>query len=641
MKKYIVMRLIVLVLVITGVLLCVGSYLMLHITYTGFYSEASGQIAQVEEILLENDVEAENLQEELKIDFLIRAKAAAYMIQHNQDIIYDIDELNNIAALLQIDEIHLFTPEGEIYSGNVTDYYGYTFDSGEQMNFFAPLLDDYSLELAQDVTPNTAEGKDMQYVAVWSEDRQHIVQIGIEPLRLIAAMEATELAYVFSRLTPVANTMFFAVDISTNRVICSTNQIINGNSLSDFGLSDFDEEDAKLAHNAKIDGVYGHVLLRKQSNDIYIGYYQSHPSIYNSVLLNIALIIAISFVVAIVMIVLIYFMLDRVVLHRLSKLEEGMELIASGDLEYKMDVGGLPEFDALSSNVNYMVKQIVESSRKFATIFEHVNVPIAMYECKANAVIATGKLADILHISNERFAKEFNSPKAFLALIEDTMANAHSSENNLYILQTEFGDRYLKIMRYQEGESDWGLIVDSTVEINEKYSIKKERDLDFLTGLLGKRAFFEQLESLSKRQQVIKKAAVFMFDLDNLKYVNDTWGHETGDSFISEAANILHKHNYSNKISTRLSGDEFAMLLYGADDYSEVEIWLEQIKSLLEKAYIKTPTGEEHKVSVSVGYALYPEQAQTLNICLSHADKAMYKAKSKKKGSIEKYDGPT
>ncbi len=628
----------ILVLVITGILLSIGAYIMLHKAYADFHKEAHGQIIQIDEILAKNDETVDKLQEDLKLDFLIRAKAAAYMIQYNQDIIYDINKINHIASLLQVDEIHLFTHDGEIYSGNIPDYYGFSINSGEQMRFFAPLVSDYNLELAQDITPNTAESKEMQYVALWSEDRQHIVQIGLEPLRLLEAMATTELSYIFSRLTHSTDTVFFAVNATTGKIITSTNQTINECSLNDLGLPDFDSKDIGTTQRAEIDGKAGHVLLLKQSDDIYIGYFEDNMSIYGSTLMSIAFLVAISLAVAILIIALIYFLLDRVVLRGLLELEKGMELIASGNLEHKMAVTGLPEFEILSNNVNFMVKRIVESSRKFSTIFEYINVPIAMYECKSDAVIATGKLAEILQITNNHLEQNYKSPVAFLIFIEEIMSKPHPSESNLYTLQTENGERFLKIMRYQDGESDWGLIVDSTDEINEKNTIKKERDLDFLTGLYGKRAFFEQLESLSHRPDEIKKAAILMFDLDNLKYVNDTWGHETGDSFICAAANVLHLCDYSHKISTRLSGDEFAMVLYGAEDYTALELHLEQIKELFAQAYIATPAGTKHKVSASIGYSLYPEQNQSFLTCLNFADKAMYAAKSKLKGSIEKYE---
>ncbi len=638
MKRYIVARLVVLMLVITGVLLSAGAYSMLHATYERFHSEASEQIAQIEGILADNDETAKQLQEELKADFLIRANAAAYMIQYNQDIIYDIEMLDYITELLQIDEIHLFTPEGEIYSGNVPEYYGYTFDSGAQMQFFAPLLDDYDLELAQDVTPNTAENKEMQYVAVWSQDRQHIVQIGIEPLRLLEAMAATDLSYIFSLLTPSAHTVFFAVDVASGEVISSTDQSINGLKLSELGLSDFEVEADLATQNATIGEESGHVLLMPQQDGIYIGYFQSFSSLYGPTLMSIAYLVVISLAVAAIVIVLIYFLLDRVVLRGLLDLEKGMKLIAGGDLEHKISVSGVPELESLSRSADFMVRRVVETSRKFSTIFEYVKIPIAMYECNSNSVIATGMMAEILQISQEGLEQKLKSPTAFLSYMGEIMASSHDNESDVYSLSTDNGERFLKIMRYQDGESDWGIILDCTDEINEKNAIKKERDVDFLTGLYGKRYFFEQLKELALRPDEVKKAAIIMMDIDNLKYVNDTWGHETGDKFIRAAANLLHNFDYEHKLCSRLSGDELAMVLYGEEDYEQLELKLRTIEKQFEQAYITTPTGTEHRVSASVGYALYPEHNESFMTCLNFADKAMYKAKSKRKGSIEKYE---
>ena len=69
--------------------------------------------------------------------------------------------LSRIAELMRIDEIHVFDESGTIFSGTVPRYYGYSFDSGEQMAYFKPMLDDKTLSMCQDVTPNTAESKSM------------------------------------------------------------------------------------------------------------------------------------------------------------------------------------------------------------------------------------------------------------------------------------------------------------------------------------------------------------------------------------------------------------------------------------------------------------------------------------------------
>ena len=79
-----------------------------------------------------------------------------------------------LADKLGVDEIHCFTPEGVIYGGTHPEYYGYTLDSGEQMRYFLPMLEDTSMKLCQNIADNMAEGKPMQYAAClgggWKRD---------------------------------------------------------------------------------------------------------------------------------------------------------------------------------------------------------------------------------------------------------------------------------------------------------------------------------------------------------------------------------------------------------------------------------------------------------------------------------------
>ena len=73
------------------------------------------------------------------------------------EVEYDIDKHQKIASLMSVDEIHFIDDTGTIYSGSIPKYFGYSFDSGEQMAFFKQMLNNKDLTLCQDVTPNTAE----------------------------------------------------------------------------------------------------------------------------------------------------------------------------------------------------------------------------------------------------------------------------------------------------------------------------------------------------------------------------------------------------------------------------------------------------------------------------------------------------
>ena len=96
-------------------------------------------------VLNKNDDSETGLIESLKDDYIVRAKAVSYIIDAKPQVEYDVEELQKIAALISVDEIHLFDKNGYIYSGTLPKYYGYSFDSGEQMAYFKPMLSDQKL----------------------------------------------------------------------------------------------------------------------------------------------------------------------------------------------------------------------------------------------------------------------------------------------------------------------------------------------------------------------------------------------------------------------------------------------------------------------------------------------------------------
>ena len=121
------------------------------------------QIMQVIEVN-ENDINAECKEfSELCIQ---KAEMVAYFVAHEPNTLHDVESIRKLANVMDVDEIHFFNKEGEIYSGSHPEYYGYTVYSGEQIGFFEQMLDDTNLTLCQDILPNTAEGKEMQYAAV-------------------------------------------------------------------------------------------------------------------------------------------------------------------------------------------------------------------------------------------------------------------------------------------------------------------------------------------------------------------------------------------------------------------------------------------------------------------------------------------
>lgn len=178
-------------------------------------------LSQVEKVLEDNEKDEEEHTVELKETYLSYAQSIAYILDQDPSLVNNTAELKKIAAMQNVDEIHIFDTTGEIVAGTEPQYYGYSFDSGEQMAFFKPMLKDKSLSLCQDVTPNTAEGKSMMYGMVWNPSGTFLVQVGIEPTRFLAELDANDISNVLQHTPLVEGFGLFAIDIATGDVVAS------------------------------------------------------------------------------------------------------------------------------------------------------------------------------------------------------------------------------------------------------------------------------------------------------------------------------------------------------------------------------------------------------------------------------------
>lgn len=169
-------------------------------------------------VLDKNESSEERFVKSLKDDYIVRAKAISYIVDAKPEVEYDIDELQKIASLMSVDEIHFIDETGTIYSGSIPKYFGYSFDSGEQMAFFKQMLNNYDLTLCQDVTPNTAEAKEMMYAITWNESKTHRVQVGITPKRLLKELKQNQISNVVSNM-PVYKGMEIYVVNSKTKII--------------------------------------------------------------------------------------------------------------------------------------------------------------------------------------------------------------------------------------------------------------------------------------------------------------------------------------------------------------------------------------------------------------------------------------
>lgn len=171
-----------------------------------------------------------------------------------------------------------------------------------------------------------------------------------------------------------------------------------------------------------------------------------------------------------------------------------------------------------------------------------------------------------------------------------------------------------------------GIFSDITAVKESQRRIEFLATHDELTSLPNRGLFLDRVRQTVIRARRLQdtRAAVFFVDLDNFKVINDSLGHQAGDDMLKEVAVRLRDCVRGADTVARFGGDEFALLLEGANA-SEAEITAGRIAKALASPI--DLSGQAIHISASIGISLFPEDGEDADTLLKHADGAMYKAK--------------
>jgi diguanylate cyclase (GGDEF)-like protein/PAS domain S-box-containing protein len=159
---------------------------------------------------------------------------------------------------------------------------------------------------------------------------------------------------------------------------------------------------------------------------------------------------------------------------------------------------------------------------------------------------------------------------------------------------------------------------------------------DSLTGLYNRHRFQEELaRMLAEADRHRLQGALIFFDLDEFKYINDTFGHRAGDSILIRVAGEVSTLVRRNEIFSRLGGDEFAILVPNVTA-EEINAFSERVVRAIAQIPFRFD-GQNLRLTCSLGIAFYPQHATNAEELVSHADIAMYQAKEAGKNAWRVY----
>lgn len=593
--------------------------------------ESSAAIfCQIEQILTENQNELIELKEEYSQTCLRNAEAIAYIIQCRPSVLKSVDELKKIAEFMEVDEIHIFDKTGRIFTGTHPQYYNYTFDSGEQIGFFKPMLKDKSLKLVQDIVPNTAENKMMQYSACWSENEEFIVQVGMEPVNVAKVTEKNELSYIFSLLKVNVGVDLYAIDIESGEIKGATASDDIGKNLTEIGLDMERIREQQMGFHADINGVPSYCVFTVADKNL-IGRIVSDDVLYHNIPVTTAGLAVCLILIAIILVSAVTWYMNKFVINGIYDINEKLRMISGGKLDERVDVQSSLEFSELSNHINDMIKSLLSSTDKISYVLNKTNMRIGVYEynAKMKNVRFTEYVPKILSLDEDKTKQLSSNYKLFQEYIEKLRENSVSEEEGVFCLEGN-SKTYIKLEEITKNNDILGVVMDVTEEIIRRRQIEAERDIDLLTGLYNRRGLDNKLALLFETPEALGYGAMVMIDADGLKEINDSYGHEKGDIYLKKISEAIDSVNLHDCVVARQGGDEFVLFLYNYNSEAELMKSIEKLEYIQNNSTVQLDSDLSVSLRFSFGYSMIKEQKDYQHL-LKQADERMYASKHQRK----------
>lgn len=306
------------------------------------------------------------------------------------------------------------------------------------------------------------------------------------------------------------------------------------------------------------------------------------------------------------------------------------------------------EIDELSSAIEDLSYHLHGAESRLSYVLHTIDIPIGAIEIyNQKKVFCTEKVGYLLNFHEqtkmeytyEDFMAEIQAFNKKIISTKTEESNEHMT-SDIHLVQVCLAPDKISWLRFLISHVEENRVVvvsDVTAEIMEKEHLMYERDHDVLTQLLNRRAFRNRCEQLLQNSD-LKTCAMVLWDLDNLKLVNDTYGHDAGDRLICTLADILQSESSPNCITARMAGDEFLLFYHHFTNEEEIYAHVQHIHEIVNTTDLNFGKNDSIRIKVSAGISWLPKDAEDYETLVRHADFAMYEVKNIQKGGIRAFN---
>ncbi len=329
------------------------------------------------------------------------------------------------------------------------------------------------------------------------------------------------------------------------------------------------------------------------------------------------------------------FILTGVSTRRISKLSKHVKSLSPNqDIEFSRT--GMREIDELTAALAVQNRNVRNASKTTSRILEMTLMPIGGFELYNDSeyVNLTEYIFGLLHLDSREPVTKRRWGELYSRLISRPM---DKSDNIFEYADEHSAKRWLRIVTTPTEAGEVGVILDVTKDVEERRRLANELDYDELTRLYNRTAFKREAYQMVRDTPYTTGAMIFM-DLDNLKYINDTFGHDMGDRLLITAGEMFSRFEEHGAVVSRISGDEFAIYIHGYESLEDLRKLIKEEYQKYENTSITASDGSEHKIRFSAGIAWYPMDSEDITDLLKLSDYAMYEAKHNCKGSVFEFD---